>query len=152
MQSPWILALGSSQGDDRIAWTVADLLARDERLRERIVWLKTPWDIPGHLPVQGETIVLDACCSGAPPGTIQRWSAMDLPELAAANRSSTHGGNVAQALRLAETLGHNLSDVSVYAVEIQACDTGSELSPPVRAAVQKLTQLVLESLDSSSDR
>lgn len=79
--------------------------------------------------------VIDACRSGAPPGTVRRFDpAVTRPR---ALRTS-HGLSVVDAVELARSLGRLPARVWVYVIEAGSCDPGASLSDPVVAAVQQV--------------
>ncbi len=92
-------------------------------------------------------IFIDACVSGAAPGTIHRFdaSATPLPERAFA--LSTHGFGLPTALELARALGTMPRRVIVLATEGESFDAGAPLSRGVRAALHKMAASVRDELD-----
>jgi hydrogenase maturation protease len=130
-----ILALGSPHGDDRVAWHVADSLQRDDRLVGTVHKIASPWDVIDHLQSVNRLVVLDACRSGAPIGAIVRRKEHDLHEIPEGCRS-THGGQIADALRMARALGKHCDDVLFLGVEIETPSGGEKMSDAAcRAAV-----------------
>jgi hydrogenase maturation protease len=137
LQSLRILAIGSAHGDDQAAWYVADLLHKDASFHERCARLSTPWELLAHLSTPGVYVVVDACRSGAVPGTIHQLTPRDIPEFSG-SATSSHGGSLSAAFRLAEALGYDLSGVTIYAIEAGACEAGTPLSEVVRCAADEL--------------
>jgi hydrogenase maturation protease len=82
--------------------------------------------------------LIDACASGAPPGTIHRFdvSAAPMPDIALG--LSTHGFGLATAVELARALGQLPRLCIVYAIEGVLFETGTPLSPPVAATVAEV--------------
>jgi hydrogenase maturation protease len=142
-----IAGLGNEmRGDDAVGLLVArELLARDtgpgidvrEQPGEPIALLDA-W--PDH----DAAVLVDAMSSGAAPGTIARFDASG-ERLAETMRScaSTHAVSLAGALELAAALGRLPRRVIVYGVEGREFTFGNRLSAPVRAALPKVTALVL---------
>jgi hydrogenase maturation protease len=97
----------------------------------KCVVLASPWDATPYLEAGGPMIIIDACKSEAASGTIHKWPACGLPA-DHGNRTSSHGGSLAETFALARSLGDDLSDVVVYGIEAAATDPGAELSPAVR--------------------
>jgi hydrogenase maturation protease len=141
-----ILGVGSPHGDDQLGWSVVDELARDPALQEVCFKLSTPWDLVEHFGRAVRCIVVDACQSGAAPGTIRQLSVRELPELAG-TATSSHGGSLLSAVRLAETLGYDLSHVSIFVIEAEACDSVTTLSAAARRGVTELVQRLRENLE-----
>lgn len=81
-------------------------------------------------------VVVDACQSGQPAGTVRRFDVSTTPLPSASYGVSTHGLGLDAALELARSLGQLPSRCIVYAVEGQDFTTGAGLSPPVAAAVR----------------
>ena len=92
-------------------------------------------------------LVIDACSSGAAPGTVHRFDAADgaIPERVF--RSSTHAFGVGEAIELARALGRLPARVIVYGIEGAAFGGGEELSPEVAAAVERTAGLIREDLE-----
>ena len=140
-----ILGVGSPHGDDQAGWSVVDELARNPALREACFRLSSPWELVEHLGRAAECIVVDACQSGAQPGTIRKLCVSDLPALAE-TATSSHGGSLLSAVNLAEALGYDLSGVSIYVIEAGACDSVTPLSAAARSGVTELVRLIREKL------
>jgi hydrogenase maturation protease len=81
-------------------------------------------------------ILVDAIRTGAPPGTIHRLTADDIPTLHA---SSSHDANLKTALALGERMGYTLprpEEIAVIGIEAQEVELLSEdLTPEVAAVV-----------------
>jgi Ni,Fe-hydrogenase maturation factor len=60
--------------------------------------------------------------------------------------ASTHGGTLEDALRLAESLGYNVSQVVIYAIEMEACQPGAPLSELAHRAADELADRIREEL------
>ncbi len=80
-------------------------------------------------------IMVDACVSGAPEGSVRRFdvSAAPLPETGFS--VSTHGLGLGEAVELARALGQLPPRAIVYAIEARSFEAGDPLSPAVAAAV-----------------
>jgi hydrogenase maturation protease len=83
--------------------------------------------------------LIDACVSGAPPGTVRRFdvSAVPLPEKVALGLS-THGFGLATAVELARSLGQLPHRCIIYTIEGASFATGAPLSPQVAAGVARV--------------
>jgi hydrogenase maturation protease len=83
--------------------------------------------------------LIDACASGAPPGTIRRFdvSTAPVPEEVASGLS-THGLGPATAVELARSLGQLPHRCIIYTIEGASFATGAPLSPQVAAAVSRV--------------
>jgi hydrogenase maturation protease len=95
----------------------------------------------------GAALVVDACASGAAPGTVHRFDAAVGAIPAKTFRSSTHAFGVGEAVELARALGRLPSTVVVYGVEGEAFEAGEGLSPPVAGAVSHAAERMLADLE-----
>jgi hydrogenase maturation protease len=104
--------------------------------------LQEPIALLDHLEDCDALVLVDACCSGAPPGTIFR---KDWPESTPKGHkgTSTHGLGLASALALAQALGRLPPQVVLIGVEVETCDPGAEISASVWRALPELYQQVL---------
>lgn len=94
--------------------------------------------------MEGETqvVIVDACRSAAPPGTIRRIDAHRDPIPADLSPTSSHGMGVAEALGLARALGQMPERLTVYAVEGADFTLGATVHPAVQAAVADCVALI----------
>lgn len=91
-------------------------------------------------------VFVDACMSGAEPGTIRELSAADvMAATAGGGELSTHGIRWDQALVLARAvLGDAVPRrVSVYLIEAGTLAAGARLSPAVERAVKEVAERLL---------
>jgi hydrogenase maturation protease len=79
--------------------------------------------------------LIDACRSGAPPGTVRRLDVGMTPLPAGLFGLSTHGFGLAEAVELARALARLPPRCVLYAIEGASFETGAPLSPAVAAAV-----------------
>ena len=79
--------------------------------------------------------LIDACVSGKPAGTVQRYDVAAAPLPQDAFNLSTHGFGLAEAIELARALDQLPPRCIVYAVEAGSVVAGAPLSPAVAAAV-----------------
>jgi hydrogenase maturation protease len=87
-----------------------------------------------------QVFLIDACMSGALPGTIHRFDVSSAAMPAAALGFSTHGFGPAEAVELARALGLLPRRSVVYAIEGASFEAGAPLSPPVAAAVPEVVR------------
>lgn len=101
-----------------------------------------PAALLGLLAQACEAYLIDACASGAPPGTVRRFdvAARALPRLA--GTTSTHGMGVAEALELARVLAVLPERCALYAIEGRSYAHGRGLSEPVRAAIASVSRRI----------
>jgi hydrogenase maturation protease len=137
-----VIGVGSPYGDDRLGWATAEMVQRaldPEAVKVSIC------DRPGALLLsewqEGQRLVLvDAMRSGAQPGSLHRIAACDIGE--ATSAASSHGFGVAEALALARVLGRDLSQATVFGVEMSPQQADDVLSDPVRRALPALVEQI----------
>jgi hydrogenase maturation protease len=93
---------------------------------------------------------VDACVSGAPPGTIRCFDALAAPLPDLRSGWSTHGFGLATAIELARSLGQLPPRIVIFTIEGQLFESGGPLSPPVAAAVDQVARKVLAEIGSLS--
>lgn len=95
-------------------------------------------------------IVIDAMCSGAPPGTIRLLSPDDVPTQ---HSTSLHDISLPVALELGRRAGAPVpgsADITLVGIEaIDVLSFGEELSPSVEAAVPKAVEIVQALLEDN---
>lgn len=133
-----IIGIGSANGDDRAGWRCIDLLReRFSRDDSEAIAIGEVTSILHHVEGCQRMAIVDACCSGAPAGTVTRCTWPD-PRIHGQHRHSTHGLGIAETLKLAEQLGRLPAEVTLFGVEVSACQPGSEISQPVAAGLEAL--------------
>ena len=114
-----------------------------------------PLDLLGRWDRADLAVVVDAVCSGAPPGTVQTvqldpalpteraWAPTGSAAGRVAGLTSTHGIGVAGVLRLSRALGLAPRRVLLVGIEAGRLDPGAGLSPAVVAGVTRAVHTVL---------
>ena len=99
-------------------------------------------DVASRMRGVGVVVVVDACRSGASPGTIHSLPGEDLATPAPPSRLDLHRFRWDHALAVGRwLLGADYpSRVAVWLVEGACFDPGAPLSPPVEAAVDRLAE------------
>jgi hydrogenase maturation protease len=87
--------------------------------------------------------LIDACVSGARPGTVHRFDVSAAPMPAVALGLSSHGFGVAAAVELARALGQLPRQCIIYAIEGVSFEIGAPLSRSVAAGVVEAAGRVL---------
>jgi len=97
-------------------------------------------DVVLSLREANRVILVDACRSGRPPGSLLSLSAAELAEIPSAGPLDIHAFRWLDAVRLTSALAGKQPGptVSVWLVEGGEFAPGSGLSPPVAAAVARL--------------
>jgi len=94
--------------------------------------------------------LIDACVSGAPPGTIRRFDAAEAPLPSVAFGLSSHGFGLAEALELARALGQLPKHCIVYAIEAGSFSAGAPLTPAVAQAAADVARRLAEEVAARS--
>jgi len=145
-----VIGIGSPAGDDQAGWLVVDALRRANLLQRLPCTVRLlALDRPGARLIRefedaNVVVLVDATCSGAPPGSIRR---IDRIECIGRGRSlSGHEFGVAPALQLAEALGLLPASIWIYGIEIQTAEVDGGPSVFVTAAANKLAQIIADEL------
>jgi hydrogenase maturation protease len=88
-------------------------------------------------------IVIDAVCSGAPPGTVHRLDASTSPLQRELFKNSTHALGLVDAVELARAIGMLPAKVYVFGMEVRDLSAGVGLSPEIERALPALIEEVL---------
>lgn len=143
-----IVAVGSAYGDDAVAWNVIEELRaslKDSSLIEahRVDGGQRLLDL---IDGRGVLVLVDAVQSGGIPGTVHCFTWPD-PRIQTLRPGSTHEVSLAEALRLAETLGLAPRRVIVFGVEIaQPCPLPG-LSAQALAAIPEVVAAITREVD-----
>ena len=95
--------------------------------------------------------VVDAMCSGQPPGAITQFRASDEPLPASLFEVSTHGFGVPQAIELARALGKLPDSLVVIGVEGLCFDAGAKVSAQVEQAIPAVIDAILLEIRNSTE-
>ena len=91
-------------------------------------------------------ILVDAVCSGAPPGTIHRFDASAGAIPANLFAASSHAFGVAQGIELARALGQLPRQMLLYGIDGKDFSAGARLSPEAQQAGQVVTEMLARTL------
>ena len=144
-----VIGIGNAyRGDDRVGLAVAARVRG--RAPEDVAVLALEQE-PTRLLDAWEgaqlAVVVDAVASGAAPGTLHRFDALEERLPAGVFRSSTHAFGVGDAVELARVLGRLPGRVVVYGIEGGSFASGEELTPDVAAAVDRVADSILGELE-----
>lgn len=87
-------------------------------------------------------VVVDACSSGERPGVVHTFDCSRNPLPSVFSRYSTHTFGLAEAIELARTLGQLPPHAIVVGIEGSTFSLGSDVTPPVRAAVTRVVEML----------
>ena len=99
-----------------------------------------------------DVILIDAVASGARPGTIYRIDARVQAIPAGCTFFSTHAFGIAETLALARALGQLSASFLIYGIEGKRFAAAEGFSPPVKQAIEKVTDQVLLDLSTRHSR
>jgi hydrogenase maturation protease len=135
------------RGDDGAGAAVVDRLDGRVGTGVRLLrQLSVPLRLLDRWISSDEVIVIDATLSGAEPGTVSRFDALDGPLPAESFGLSTHGFGLGQTIELARATGQLPARLQVYGIEARQADPGSGISPEVAAAVEQVAASILDDL------
>lgn len=146
-----LLGIGNpDRGDDGAGRLIARLLRPDVPAGVEVVEHDgEATSLLAHLEGKSVAVIVDACRSGRPTGTVQRFDVSGTPLRCARFGLSTHGFGLEVAIELARSLGQLPPRCIVYAVEALRFDVGTGLSPAVAAAVRNLAPRIVADLSVS---
>jgi len=97
-------------------------------------------------------IVVDAARAGVSPGTVSRFDATHRPLPAASFPGSTHAFSLVEAIELSRALNQLPRELLIYGVEGKDFEPGTNLSPAVELAIEKVVAGVLLELHRNDFR
>jgi len=144
-----VLGIGNPlMGDDGVGIQAVEML-RTHQLPGHIHLeaIATPgWELPNWLEGWHSVILIDAVQMGQTPGTWRKFQPEEVRFLASHNELSLHHSNLADGLALVEALDVLPESVTLYGVEPERVDLGSEVSPSVNACIHDLVTNILYDL------
>ncbi len=139
-----VIGIGNpDRGDDAAGLEVARLLR--QRLPGGVEVSQHAGDAAAlleRLDGVAAAVLVDACVSGAPAGTVLRIDAAAAALPRWGGSASTHGLGLGEAIELARALGRLPMRCIVYAIEGQSFALGAPLSPPISKAVVEVARRV----------
>lgn len=105
-------------------------------------------DVAFQMRGADKVILVDACQSGSDPGAIFKVPGAELENLPPLSGIHLHAFRWDHALAFARWLlkDEYPRDITVYLIEAENIGFGADLSPSVRAAMEKLARLLLDDL------
>jgi hydrogenase maturation protease len=154
MTGPLVIGLGlADRGDDAVGAEVARAVAAARLPGVLVVEHEDPTALLDLWVGRDPVVVVDAVCSGSPPGTVHRLEtgaeAARMPQRAwaATGRGGTHAFGLAAAVELARALNRLPTRLVVVGIEAAGFEYGAPLSAPAAAAVPAAAVLVLSVLE-----
>lgn len=155
-----VIGLGNPLlGDDGVGWRVAEEVQK--QIGSNASAFSNPTEVDCHaggglslmerLVGYDRAVIVDALCSGRPPGEVSRSRLEDLPDFSSAHTGAAHDTSLQNALRLGRMIGAHLPEgIIVIGVEAQSVyDFSETLSPPVARAVPVAVRRVLDLLEEA---
>jgi hydrogenase maturation protease len=140
-----VIGIGNpDRGDDAAGRLVARRLA--QLLPPGITVIELDGEVSSllaHLETASAAWLIDACKSGAPAGTIQRFDATASALPQSLRDLSSHALGLAQSVELARKLGRLPPRCIIYAIEGPSFEHGEPVSPAVAKAVEDFAELVI---------
>ena len=141
-----VISIGNpDRGDDAaghmVAWRLREMLPPDVKIIEQSGESAA---LLANLAGAKAAILIDACRSGAAPGTIHRLDVSDepFPKAAFTCSTSTHGLGLFEAIELARKLGQLPPCCIAYAIEAENFEAGTAPSPAVAEAIGSLADRI----------
>ncbi|PWB84436.1 MAG: hydrogenase maturation protease [Methylocystaceae bacterium] len=137
-----VIGVGNAdRGDDGAGRRVASLLSEQAPIGVEIIEHDgEATSLLSSFEGAAEAFLIDACASGAPPGTVRRFDVTAAPLPRREFGGTTHGFGLAAAIELARALGRLPPSCIVYAIEGESFEFGAPLSPSVEAAVAEVAR------------
>lgn len=143
-----VLGLGNLvHSDDGLGVHAIQQLQRDPRVPSHVVLMDGGTQglaLLPHISAFERVIVIDALDVGEPPGTLVRLEGDALRHLP--GKASVHQLGFADLLVALELLGESPEQIVLFGIQPLSIDWGTELTAPVRAALQRIPDLVIEQL------
>lgn len=140
-----VIGMGSAHGDDQAGWKLASMLQAAPPAGATVAAVSDPSALLNRLGDCDRLIVVDAMRTGAPPGTVGRWTWPDAGLEQKLGRSS-HGVGVGSVLSLAERLGLLPAEVILLGIEAENIQPGAALSPVIADALPQLCARVRQEM------
>lgn len=154
MKTPIKLVIGignRDRGDDAVGLAVADRIRAEALPGVGVILLDG--DQLGLLDAwadAAEVYVVDAVCSGSPPGSVFRFDATR-PLPARFRHRGSHTFSLADVVELARALGTLPAHLTGYGIEGNRFDVGGSLSPETSRAIGVVADRLLRELKDTAN-
>ncbi len=144
-----VLGIGSSHGDDSIGWHVVNRLSRKNLPGLCLRKLNSPMEIIDHLASSRQIHIVNAAIgmdANQPVGKFRyspesQWAAIE-----SASTSSTHGIDVPQTMRLAQTLDRPTDHVLIWFARGEKFDSMAEPSLTAIESARQCAEAIMGEL------
>ncbi len=141
-----IVGIGSSHGDDRVGWLVAQQMREVNAQSQYGVRIATsPADLLDWIDGIERLVICDACHGRGVIGELHRWT-WPTDDFTKVEMSGTHNLSLPTVLGLAEKLDNLPSSVVLWAIEGARSQSNDSVSPEVLAAVPRLVSRIVNEL------
>ncbi len=138
-----LVAIGSSHGDDKAAWEVAELLATRLTVKSVIKKASVPINLIDWLEDIHELHIVDACNGGGRPGELLRFEwGIDHPKFPALWKSGTHDFDVLSVLELARTLKRLPERVIIWGIVGTKFEPSGDLSSEIQSRLAAIANTI----------
>jgi len=152
MPRPLLIGVGMPfAGDDEAGRLVAERLAAHDQPFDIAETQGIAADLVLLFEDRARVLIVDACQSGAPPGTIHRIDATGGALPPYLGSVSSHGIGAGEAIRLAEALGLLPRRCDLWAIEGTDFTLGAPLSRTVAEAVEICVREIPDLLRAGGD-
>ena len=131
------------RGDDGVGCFVAEQVSKAAPDIDVLISRGDPAELLDAWGGKRMVVIVDACLSGAIPGTLHRFDACAEPLPSVFGEVSTHGVDLGASVEMARALQGLPSELIVYGIEAGQAAYGASLTPQVLAAAQSLSQRIL---------
>jgi hydrogenase maturation protease len=148
-----ILVIGvgnSDRGDDAAGLEAARRIGEAAPAHVRVIECAGDIsDLVARLAEADRVILIDACSSGAPAGSVRRLVVAENP-LPALGSVSSHGFGLAEAIELARALGQLPASCILYLIEGERFDTGAGISDTVLRGIGEVVDVARRDLSTEA--
>lgn len=145
-----IIGLGNEvRGDDAVGLLAARRLRNAVGDRAEVIEAEMAGvEILEFMAGARVVMLIDAACSGQPPGTIHRLDASTGPIGQRFFPRSSHALGAIEALELARAIGTLPATVIVYGIEAGHMEAGQPLSPQVAEALDEVVERIVQECEA----
>ena len=141
-----IIGIGSHIGDDQVGRLLAARLQLREWMDADVLVVESPLEILDVIGNCHQLVIIDACLTGAPVGTITRLEWPD-PRIESHWGGSTHQLGVSETLQLGQQLGRLPERVSLFGIEIGNAEPALSVSRLLEDAMSEVERRICLELD-----
>ncbi len=145
-----IIGVGSDHGDDCVGWILLQRFLRNPSTDIVASQVRNPLDMLAEFDGTPRVYLVDGCVTGAATGTLSRLRWPDA-RILSRHRRSSHALSVADALRLAESLGTLPRELVVFGIELGSVSAGCGPSAAVAHRLSDIQQVIWRQVTSEVD-